>query len=120
MHGANTPLPTSATLLPRSLETSSADRKVKAPCARAIAAVPPTPAPCRPASQLIAAMSNDVRPALAATPAAHGYLQNQSFDPFPVLPEKFPTGIPASSRSRTSPSPSCQRLSRFADKLPTH
>src|SRR5262249_2994281 len=117
---ANTPSPTNGGLLPRSPETNFANRRATAQCVPAVVVAPRTPAPCRLASQSISAMSNDAHPELAATLVARDCRQIRFSGPFPAQPEKSPSGIPASSRIRTSPILLYPRKSPYADKLPKH
>src|ERR1051325_102222 len=98
MNGANTPSPTDAALLPRSLEKDSANHKATVQCARAGAAVRPKPVQCRPGSQSNVAAWSDARPALVARPAYQSDRQTRRDGPPPVERGKFPSGSLAFSR----------------------
>src|SRR5271166_5762904 len=94
----STPSPTDAVLLLRSPEKYFAGRTSKDKMIQGVAAVPPKPAPYRPASRSRAAASTGILPALLATPASPCEFRNSLRVFRPAAEEKFPSGIQASSR----------------------
>src|SRR5579859_728708 len=112
---ANTPSPTGAAPLPRSLEKYFAGRTWTGTTRPAVVVAPPTPAPCRLASQSLAAASNDTLRELPATPVALYACRNSPGASHHAAAGKLPSGTPAFSRNRIVPTHRALRSLRCGD-----